>query len=262
MSNTILFVNDDAGSTTQAMRATLTVFGHFSVLQANTVEQALALLQHESPDLVVLDINMPGMRCLEACRAMREISDLHIIVTSVSNAERDKVLTLDAGADDYVTKPYSIQELLARIRAALRRRQKAELELEPFVSGDLEVDFASRRASLAGRRVHLTPKEHDLLRILIGHADRPVPHRKLLQIVWGRDYGDELDYLHTFIYQLRRKIEPEPCRPRYLLNEPNVGYYFAASARDCGSPFRNRMHPVRSGRETEASRRFPQTLAS
>jgi two-component system KDP operon response regulator KdpE len=185
MNNTILFVNDGTGSATQALRATLSVLGHFSVLHANTVEQALALLQHESPDLVMLDINMTGLRCQEACRAMRQVSDLHIIVTSVSNAESDKVLTLDAGADDYVTKPYSIQELLARIRAALRRRQKAEPELERFVNGDLEIDFVSRRAILAGRRVHLTPKEHDLLRILIGHTDRPVPHRKLLQLVMG-----------------------------------------------------------------------------
>jgi two-component system KDP operon response regulator KdpE len=188
----------------------------------------LNLLRRETVDLLLLDLNMPGIGGLEACRAIRETSDLPIIVLSVRNTERDKVQALDAGADDYVTKPFGIQELLARIRAALRRVPSSDPERRIFSSGELEIDFEARRASVNGNTVRLTPKEFDLLKFLVDHPNKPIPHRKLLQTVWGPDYGDEVEYLRVFINQLRKKIEPEPSKPRYLLTEPWVGYKFAA----------------------------------
>lgn len=226
---TILFVADDAAGTTQAMRDTLITLGRHSVIEARTSETALALMRRKRPDLVLLDLNKPGMECRETCRAIREAWDLPIIVLSLRATERDKVEALDAGADDYVTKPCNIRELLARIRAAIRRVPQAEAGPQNFVSGDLEIDFVRRRTILAGRCMHLTPKEHDVLRFLVGHTGRPVPHRKLLQAVWGPEYGDELEYLRTTISNLRRKIELEPSNPKYLLTEPWVGYCFTAT---------------------------------
>ncbi len=228
---TILFVNDDAVLMAGSMRATLTILGHYSVTETSTGEEALALLKRESPDLMLLDLNMSGMGCLHTCRAIRQASDLPIIVLSLSNAERDKVRALDAGADDYVTKPCSILELLARIRATLRRVHPAKMGLESFVSGDLEIDFVRRCAIVAGRCEHLTPKEHDVLRFLVSHHDRPVPHRTLLEAVWGSDHGDELEYLRTTIRNLRTKIEPEPSKPKYLRTEPRVGYCLTTSTK-------------------------------
>jgi two-component system KDP operon response regulator KdpE len=149
-------------------------------------------------------------------------------VLSVRNTERDKVDALDAGADDYVTKPFGIQELLARIRAAMRRVTPAgDAGAHVFVNGDLQIDFDSRRVTRAGQSVRLTPKEFDLLKFLVDHPNRPIPHRKLLQTVWGPDYGDEVEYLRVVINQLRKKIESVPSQPKYLLTEPWVGYRFA-----------------------------------
>lgn len=209
------------------MKATLTDLG-YSVIEAKTGEEALELLRTESPELVLLDLNMPGIGGLETCRAIRETSEVPIIVLSVRNSERDKVQVLDAGADDYVTKPFGIQELLARIRAAMRRMPASgEAAERRVVSGDLEIDFAARRATLNGNAVRLTPKEFDLLKFLVDHANKPIPHRKLLQTVWGPDYGEEVEYLRVVVNQLRKKIEPVPSKPRYLLTEPWVGYRFA-----------------------------------
>jgi len=227
MNNATILVVDDEPQLRRAMKATLADLG-YSVIEAKSGEEALQSIRQEAPDLVLLDLNMPGIGGLETCRAIRETSDVPIIILSVRNAEREKVQALDAGADDYVTKPFGIQELLARIRAAIRR-VPASVESGPqrFADGELEIDFDARRVTLNGRSVRLTPKEFDLLRFLVSHPDKPIPHRKLLQTVWGPDYGDEVEYLRVFINQLRKKIEPVPSKPKYLLTEPWVGYRFA-----------------------------------
>ena len=227
MNTATILVVDDEPQLRRAMKATLTDLG-YSVIEAKTGEEALEFLRGESPDLILLDLNMPGIGGLETCRAIRETSETPIIVLSVRNTERDKVQVLDAGADDYVTKPFGIQELLARIRAAMRRTPASGDSMErKVVSGELELDFSARRATLNGHAVRLTPKEFDLLKFLVDHANKPIPHRKLLQTVWGPDYGDEVEYLRVVVNQLRKKIEPVPSKPRYLLTEPWVGYRFA-----------------------------------
>jgi len=227
MNTATILVVDDEPQLRRAMKATLTDLG-YSVVEAKTGEEALEFLRAESPDLILLDLNMPGIGGLETCRAIRETSETPIIVLSVRNTERDKVQVLDAGADDYVTKPFGIQELLARIRAAMRRTPASGDATErKVVSGELELDFGARRATLNGHAVRLTPKEFDLLKFLVDHANKPIAHRKLLQTVWGPDYGDEVEYLRVVVNQLRKKIEPVPSKPRYLLTEPWVGYRFA-----------------------------------
>jgi two-component system KDP operon response regulator KdpE len=229
MNTATILVVDDEPQLRRAMKATLADLG-YSVIEAKSGEEALALLRSDSPDLVLLDLNMPGIGGLEACRAIRETSDLPIIVLSVRNTERDKVNALDAGADDFVTKPFGIQELLARIRAAMRRSPALtanEVGDRVTAGGDLEIDFAARRVTLNGVIARLTPKEFDLLKFLVDHRNKPVPHRKLLQTIWGPDYGDEVEYLRVVVNQLRKKIEPIPSRPKYLLTEPWVGYRFA-----------------------------------
>jgi two-component system KDP operon response regulator KdpE len=224
--STILVV-DDEPQLRRSMKATLTDLGYL-VLEARSGEEALNVLRRQPADLILLDLNMPGIGGLETCRAIRETSEVPIVVLSVRDAERDKVHALDAGADDYVTKPFGIQELLARIRAALRRNPAlAGAERQNVINADLTIDFAARRVIVRGKRIRLTPKEFDLLRLLMDHPNRPVPHRKLLQTVWGPDYGDEVEYLRVLVNQLRKKIEPLPASPRYLLTEPWVGYKFA-----------------------------------
>jgi two-component system, OmpR family, KDP operon response regulator KdpE len=227
MNTATILVVDDEPQLRRAMKATLTDLG-YSVMEAKTGEEALESLRREPADLVLLDLNMPGIGGLETCRAIRETSDTPIIVLSVRNTERDKVQALDAGADDYVMKPFGIQELLARIRAAIRRMPASgDTGPQTFSNGELEIDFDARRTTLNGKSVRLTPKEFDLLKFLVSHPDKAVPHRKLLQTVWGPDYGDEVEYLRVVVNQLRKKIEPIPSKPRYLLTEPWVGYRFA-----------------------------------
>ena len=228
MNTATILVVDDEPQLRRTMRATLTDLG-YQVLEAKNGEEAIAALRRDPADLILLDLNMPGIGGLETCRAIRETSDLPIIVLSVRNTERDKVQALDSGADDYVTKPFGIQELLARIRATIRRTPALASAGAPHVytEGELEIDFESRRVTLKGKSVRLTPKEFDLLKFLVEHPNRPIPHRKLLQTVWGPDYGDEVEYLRVFVNQLRKKIEPVPSRPKYLLTEPWVGYRFA-----------------------------------
>jgi two-component system KDP operon response regulator KdpE len=171
---------------------------------------------------------MPGMGGMSACREIRAVSEVAIIVLSVRDGEKDKIAALDAGADDYLTKPFSVNELLARIRANLRRSGQAEQDQAPFVSEDLTVDFSARQVVANGKPVRLTPKEFELLHFLISNANKPVPHRKLLQTLWGPDYGEEVEYLRVFVSQLRKKIEADPAHPRYIVTEPWVGYRFAA----------------------------------
>jgi two-component system KDP operon response regulator KdpE len=227
MNTATILVVDDEPQLRRAMKATLTDLGYV-VMEAKTGEEALEVLRHDPADLILLDLNMPGIGGLETCRAIRETSELPIIVLSVRNTERDKVEALDAGADDYVTKPFGIQELLARIRAAMRRvPTQGETGVHNFGGGELAIDFESRRVMRNGKSIRLTPKEFDLLKFLVDHPNRPIPHRKLLQTVWGPDYGDEVEYLRVVVNQLRKKIEPIPSDPKYLLTEPWVGYRFA-----------------------------------
>jgi len=225
----ILVVDDDP-QIRRVMKATL-VAHHYEVVEARTGEDALTVLQQEMPSLVLLDMNLPGMNGLEACRAIRGGSEVPVIMLTVRRDEKDKVAALDAGADDYVTKPFGIEELLARIRAALRRSPYSpEGGPRGFSAPGLEIDFETRSVRAQGKEVRLTPKEFDLLRYLATHAGRPVTHRELLQAVWGPDYGDEPEYLRVFVNQVRKKIEPNPARPRYIVTEPWVGYRFVDPA--------------------------------
>ena len=221
----ILVVDDDP-QIRRVMKATL-VSHNYEVIEARTGEEALELMPREAPNLVLLDMNMPGMGGLETCRTLRAASDVPVIVLTVRDSEKDKVAALDAGGDDYVTKPFGIEELLARIRAALRR-SSASPEGGPrvFTAPGLEIDFETRRVRAQGKDVRLTPKEFDLLRYLVAHTGKPVTHRELLQAVWGPDYGDEPEYLRVFINQVRKKIEVNPARPKFILTEPWVGYRF------------------------------------
>jgi len=227
MSASQVLVLDDEAQIRRVLRTSL-VAGGFVVREARTGEEALEMIREEMPDLLIVDINLPGMNGFEVCREIRESCDVPIIMLSVRNNEFDKVRALDAGADDYVVKPFGIQELLARIRANLRRHAPgSEVALGTFESRHLTIDFASRTVAVRGGKVRLTPKEFDLLHYLVNHRDKVLPHRELLQAVWGPDYGDQVEYLRVFINQLRKKIEPQPSNPRYLLTEPWVGYRFS-----------------------------------
>jgi two-component system, OmpR family, KDP operon response regulator KdpE len=221
-----ILVVDDEPQIRRIMRTTLTASG-YEVDDAKSGEEALDKVRDFRPDLVLLDINMPGMGGLAACRSIRADSHAAIIMLTVRNSETSKVEALDAGADDYVTKPFSTPELLARIRATLRRvpasPQGAAARLRV---GQLEIDFAARTVSHGITTTHLTPKELDLLRYLTQHPNQAVSHRELLQAVWGPDYGDQVDYLRVFIMNLRKKLEPNPERPEYITTEPWVGYRF------------------------------------
>ena len=226
MSNARILVVDDEPQIRRVMRTALTAQSYY-VDDAPSGEIALEKLREERYDLVLLDMNMPGMGGLATCRAIREQWDVAIVVLTVRSGERDKVEALDAGADDYVTKPFSTPELLARIRATLRRvPQQAEINAAPLVIGELEISAAKRRLIVRGKEVRLTPKEFDLLHYLVVHPNAPIAHGVLLQAVWGPDYGGEVEYLRVFINQLRKKIEVNPAKPVYLLTEPWVGYQF------------------------------------
>jgi two-component system KDP operon response regulator KdpE len=221
-----ILVVDDEPQIRRIMRTALTSAG-YEVDDAKTGEDALEKVREFRPDLVLLDINMPGMGGLAACRLIRTDSNIAIIMLTVRNAEADKVAALDAGADDFVTKPFSTPELLARIRAALRRIP-ASSQSSPgkLRVGQLLIDFAARTVNNGTLTSHLTPKELDLLRYLTQRANKAVPHRELLQAVWGPDYGDQVDYLRVFIKSLRKKLEPSPDHPEYITTEPWIGYRF------------------------------------
>jgi two-component system, OmpR family, KDP operon response regulator KdpE len=219
----ILVVDDDP-QIRRVMRVTLTGHG-YEVDDAKTGEDALEKVRGARFDLVLLDMNMPGMSGLEACSLIRERSEIGIIMLTVRDTEADKVSALDAGADDYVTKPFNGPELLARIRAALRRTPGAHGPASGRLSlTAVEIDFDARQVVRGRRQVRLTPKEFDLLRYLVAHANKVVTHRELLQAIWGPDYGDEVDHLRVVVNQLRKKIEVQPSKPTHLLTEPWVGY--------------------------------------
>src|SRR5436309_12645863 len=202
----------------------------FEVLEASNGLEAMALWERENPHLLILDIMMPRMDGLEVCRRVREHSSVPINVLTELDAESDKVAALDLGADDYLTKPFGVEELLARVRAVLRR---AQWEAVPPVSGikqygDLEIDLARHIVRQNGVEVRLTPTEFSLLEQLVTNAGKVLTHRMLLQRVWGPEYGGEAEYLRVYINRLRQKLEPNPAKPRYLLTEPGVGYRFVA----------------------------------
>jgi two-component system KDP operon response regulator KdpE len=224
MTTSTILIVDDEPQIRRVMRTTLSSNG-YSVIEARSGEEALEMMRKERPELVLLDVNMPGMSGLDVCREIRDESEVAIIMLTVRNSEHDKVLALDAGADDYVVKPFSIEELLARIRAALRRTSSPE-PVPAYVSSDLEIDFERRKVLVQGRPVRLTPKEFELLRHLVTSQGKPLEHRRLLQAVWGPDYGNETEYLRVFINQLRKKIEPDPAHPKYIHTDPWVGYRF------------------------------------
>jgi two-component system, OmpR family, KDP operon response regulator KdpE len=220
-----ILVIDDEPQIRRLMRTTLIGAG-YEVEDAKSGEEGIEKVSQFHPDLVLLDINMPGMGGLAACNMIRADKDVAIIILTVRDSEADKVAALDAGADDFVTKPFSTPELLARIRAALRRVPAMQSASDRLQIGSLTIDFVDRTVSNGGNPIHLTPKELDLLRYLTQHANKVISHRELLQAVWGADYGHQVDYLRVFIKSLRKKIELNPDQPAFITTEPWVGYRF------------------------------------
>lgn len=230
MSQGRVLVVDDDPQIRRVLRSTLAARG-YEVQDARSGEEAIEMLRRSRQDLVLLDVNMPGMNGLEACRAIRNSSEIAIIMLTVSDAEEDKVAALDAGADDYVTKPFGTPELLARMRAALRRLPMSAERIDQSLQlGDLRINLAYRRVTVKDREIRLTPKEFDLLQYLAANPNVPISHTKLLQAVWGPDYHDQVQYLRVFVNQLRKKIEQDPSRPSFIRTEPWVGYRFVNTA--------------------------------
>jgi len=222
-----VLVVDDEAPLRKVIRASLTASG-FSIDEAASGLDALDRVQHQNFDAVLLDVNMPGMSGLEACRQIRRLAPhAGILMITVRDAEDDKVDALESGADDYLTKPFRIRELVARIHAVLRRLQRPP-EQDPglLYAGDLKMDLTRRRVWKRGEWIRLSPKEFDLLAILMKNPGTPMPHTKLLQSVWGPDFGSEVEYLRTYIRVLRKKIEDDPPRPDYIKTEATIGYRF------------------------------------
>ncbi len=220
--NRRILVVDDEPQITRVLRTTLSSRG-YDVRVANDGETALEIMKDWSPDLVVTDLMMPRMNGLDLCKRIRTSSELPIIVLSVKGEERTKVQALDAGADDYVTKPVGMPELMARVRANLRRQPAAEAPTAIEVR-ELKIDLPARRVTIAGREVHLTPKEFDVLVYLAQQRGKVVTHRALLGAVWGDQSTQQTEYLRVFVNRLRKKLEPADDSPRYIATEPWVGY--------------------------------------
>jgi two-component system KDP operon response regulator KdpE len=219
-----ILVVDDEPQIRRVMRATLVHEG-YEVMDARSGPDALDRLHAEKLDIILLDINMPGLTGLETCKQIRLVSEVGIIMMTVRDKESDKVAALDVGADDYVTKPFSMPEMLARIRALLRRNALLEpTGIANVWIGDVEVDFRSRRLVSKGKQIRLSAKEFDLLAYLAAHPNRAIPHEELLHAVWGPEYGEEREYLRVFVNRLRKKIEPSPQDPQFLIKEPWIGY--------------------------------------
>lgn len=223
-----ILVVDDEVEIVRALQRSLIAHG-FEVFTASSGEEALEEMARHRPDLMILDLGLPGMSGLEVCKRVREQSNLPILVLSVKDAEKDKVMALDLGADDYVAKPFGIEEVLARVRVALRHSAQVSSGTEPiFVAGPLKVDFAQRLVQLHGQSVKLTPTEYDLLKAFIKNSGKILTRHMLLSQVWGVGYGTEAHYLHVYVGQLRRKIEPDPAHPRFITTISGVGYRFNA----------------------------------
>jgi two-component system, OmpR family, KDP operon response regulator KdpE len=230
---TVLIV-DDERAIRLSLRTILANLG-FSIIEAGRGEEALSLVRAEQFDAVMLDINMPGMGGVETCRLMRKTAPrLPILMLTVQGNEDRKVEALDAGADDYITKPFQLRELIARLRAAVRRSKAFDAEDAAIRVGEVTIDPVRHLVLKNGRTVHLTPKQFELLHFLMVNAGRPVPHMKLLRSVWGPEYGDELEYLRTFIRQIRMKIEDDPANPKYLLTDSHIGYRFTETMYETG----------------------------
>lgn len=228
MRKTKILIVDDEPQILRALRAGLTAHD-YEVVSAANGEQALDKAALELPDVVVLDLNMPGMGGLEVCRSLREWSSMPIIVLSVRDAERDKVAALDLGADDYVTKPFGMDELLARVRVALRHSARSAGPAEPIVqAGAVTIDLSRRTVTRGEESVRLTATEYKLLAYLATNAGRVLTHHQILDHVWGAGYEQETQYLRVYISQLRRKLEPDATEPQIIWTEPGVGYRFLA----------------------------------
>lgn len=223
--NKILVVDDEA-QITRTLRASLRAH-RYEVRTAADGVSALDTFHDWQPDLVITDLQMPEMSGIELCRTIRKISEIPIIVLSVKGEEKTKVEALDAGADDYVTKPFGIDELLARVRAGLRRKPvKSEEKQQILKDGDFAIDLAAHTSTVRGKEIHLTPKEFDLLVYLFENRGRVVTHRAILAQIWGGNFTEQTEYLRVFLGNLRKKIEINPSRPQYILTEPWVGYRF------------------------------------
>ena len=220
-----VLVADDEPNVRMFIRANLVARGYEVHLAQDGVE-ALEVAERILPDLIVLDINMPWMDGIEACRRIREWANMPIIILSVREDEKDKVRALDEGADDYVTKPFGIEELLARIRVALRHSTSPGIAAPVFKAGDLEVDLSKRLVKRRGQIVKLTRMEYELLAYLVSNCGKIVTHTDLLHNVWGPEYGNEREYVRVFIGQLRRKIEDDSSNPRFIVTESGIGYRF------------------------------------
>lgn len=226
MAGARILLVDDEPSMLRLLRCNLEA-RDYMVETAEDAEEGLRLASTRHPDLIILDLNLPDMDGVDFIRAVRSRSALPIIVLSARETERDRVVALDAGADDYLSKPFGIDELLARVRVALRHMARPESGASPtWESDDLRIDLERRRVTVRGEEVRLTPTEYDLLKAFVRHRDRVLTDRMLLQEVWGPEYGDESHYLHVYVARLRKKIEQDPQTPRHLLTEPGVGYRF------------------------------------
>ena len=222
---------DDEPQARRAVKIALVARG-FEVLEAASGEEAIERLRDDTPDVVLLDVNMPGMNGIQTCRAIRANSDVPVIIISVRKVGREKAEAFEAGADQYITKPFNVEELIARIHAV--RRRSGAFHSPVIVLDDIEINLESHEVKRQGSTIHLTAKEFKLLHYLVDHAGAVVSHRRLLQAVWGPDYGDEVEYLRVFINQVRKKIEPDPRSPRYLLTEPSIGYRLVVGAAASG----------------------------
>jgi two-component system, OmpR family, KDP operon response regulator KdpE len=221
----ILLVDDETQITRTLKRSLMA--HRYDIRTAADGESALDLFFDWSPDLVITDLSMPEMSGIELCRKLRKTSQIPIIVLSVKGEERTKVEALDAGADDYITKPFGIDELLARIRAALRRAPTGKTEVETlFEAGDFRINAETHQVFVRGSEVHLTPKEFDLLLYLVKNREKVLTHRTLLAAIWGDNFTEQPEYLRVFMGNLRKKIEPNPSEPKYILTEPWIGYRF------------------------------------
>jgi two-component system KDP operon response regulator KdpE len=225
---TSVLVVDDEPPIRRLLRTSLLAQG-FRVIESESAAAALETGMAATPDLIILDLGLPDMDGLELIPTIRAISQVPIIVLSIRSDERGKVEALDRGADDYVTKPFGMAELVARIRTALRHRYQAQGEMPLFASGDLAVDLVRRHVRVRGEEVRLSPKEYEILKLLVSHAGKVLTHRQILRAVWGPAQESDVQYLRVFVRQLRQKVEADPGRPTHILTEPGVGYRLAVS---------------------------------
>lgn len=224
-----ILVVDDEFQITRVLKRSLQAH-RYDVRSASDGESAIEMFHDFHPDLVITDLQMPAMNGIELCREIRKISEIPIIVLSVKGEEKTKVEALDAGADDYITKPFGMDELLARVRANLRRAPDEKKEETHLEIGDFSVDLANYKVTVRGTEIHLTPKEFELLVYMLKNHGKVLTHRNLLGAVWGGNFTEQTEYLRVFVGNLRKKIEPNPTKPQYILTEPWVGYRFNPSA--------------------------------